>query len=148
MLTEICDYLKNWFDDNQPKYIGSITITDGIINYPGMSILPGQYFRIIGSVFNDGVWKFGTDTLVDESFSGAVWPMSIPKDLVSLAEEIREWNDTNGKATSQNMSPFTSESFGGYSYTKSNGGQTPGDIASGNTWNAAFKNRLIRWKRI
>ena len=55
MLTEICEYLRNWFCDDSEIIVGTITIGDGEITVPYGAIQPGQYVRIVGSVFNDGV---------------------------------------------------------------------------------------------
>lgn len=149
MLTEICQYLKNWFNrkpngDEYPKEYGTFTIENGIID---SSILAnGQYYRIIGSLFNDGVHKYGdtTDSLVDEVFEGAVWSMGVPPELVVKAEEIEAWKAKYG-ADSAAMSPFQSESFGGYSYTKE-GSAT--ESAAG-TWQSKFGDDLRKiWGKI
>ena len=46
-----------------------------------------------------------------------------------------------------NMSPFSSESFGGYSYSKAQGyaGEGGGML---NTWQAIFASRLAPWRKI
>ena len=56
MLTELCQELRNWFDRDLPKWYGEITISDGQIQ--DVDLQSGQYFRVIGSLFNDGVHKF------------------------------------------------------------------------------------------
>lgn len=76
MLTELCQYLKNWFELDQIS--GKVTITDNTITvvsdgllYDGdaPTILTGQYVRIIGSVFNDGVVQYGVDELTNENLT-------------------------------------------------------------------------------
>ena len=126
MLTEICQYLHNWFNrkldgTDYPKYTGDFIIADGVINVDELA--DGQYFRIIGSLFNDGVHKFGdsADVLRDETFTGAVWSMGVPPEIVKLADEMTAWMAKYGGLDSPNMSPFASESFGGYSYSKQQG---------------------------
>lgn len=148
MLTEICDYLKNWFDSDQPKYYGTFTIENGAIVWESNDEpQTGQYYRIIGSVFNDGVWKYGTDTLTDEEpFDGAVWLMAVPKDLISLAKDISDWLTKYGGVDSASMSPYQSESFGGYSYSK--GGSSEESGTSSGSWQSVFASRLRRWKKI
>ena len=143
ILTEICKVLKNWFikSDND-IYFDKFTIRDNTVS-PVLDFLQvGQYYRIVGSVFNDGVHTFGdeSDTLIDETFDGAVWAMYVPKDVLDLDAEITAWVDKNRDALA---SPYTSESFGGYSYTKAT-------TANGSTygWQDAFKSRLNRWRKI
>lgn len=150
MISEVCLYLKNWFDWNQPKYRGSFKIVDGQISFDGgdMGIATGQYFRIIGSVFNDGVYKFGSEDLVDEEFVGAVWLMAVPRDFLLVLKDIADWQTKYGGVDSQNMSPYNSESFGGYSYSKSSGGSSGVSGSSVATWQSVFRDRLWRYKKI
>lgn len=147
MLTEICNYLKNWFDYDQPKFEGDFKIENGVISFNGgdMGILQGQYFRIIGSVLNDGVYTL-EDTLDDESFTGCVQLMAVPKDVRAIAAEIQEWQTKYGGVNSQNMSPYNSESFGGYSYSKGSGSNT--SVSSVPTWQSLYADRLARYKKI
>lgn len=146
MLDQICGYLKNWFEKD--KYIGDITIQDNII-LPTMPIQNGQYIRIVGSVFNDGIYQIPLAegvNLTDESFHGAVWLLAIPKEVLDLAKDIEAWQSKYGGVDSQAMSPFNSESFGGYSYSKSSGSSANG-IVNG-TWQSAFSERLARWRKV
>lgn len=153
MLTDICAYLRNWFDRDQPKFVGQFAVEDGaIFSYDDedMGIQLGQYYRVIGSVFNDGVWQYGTDNLKDEAaFDGAVWLMAVPSGLIDLMGEIKNWQEKYGGVDSSAMSPFTSESFAGYSYTKAKGG-TSSDSSSATPagWQDVFSARLARWKKI
>ena len=83
MLSEICAYLRNWFDKNQPKTFGEIVIENGSLS-TDCQLKPNQYFRIIGSTFNNGVYKNDSNlTLTDEVFNGAVWAMACPPDFIS-----------------------------------------------------------------
>lgn len=143
MLTELCQELRNWFE--RDKYIGAFTIENGQISMPDGSIQSGQYFRIIGSVFNDGVHKYGENILVDEIFKGAVWTMAVPPAVVDLSERIRQWIDKYGDLVS---SPYSSESFGGYSYVKAGSGRGNGDSSAGLTWQDTFANELNKWRKI
>ena len=112
--------------------------------------MDGQYYRICGSVFNDGVHKYGdeSDSLVDESFDGAVWAMAVPPAVIALDADITAWQEKYGGAESEAMSPFTSESFGGYSYSKSSRSGTSGDDAGAGSWQSAFAGRLNMWRKI
>ena len=138
MLTELCAELRNYFEVLNGRHFGTFTISGGSIA-PLDFLQEGQYFRIVGSVFNDGVHQYPVPDLKDEVFNGAVWAMAVPPGLISLAEEIEEYNNSDaGKP-----SPFTAESFGGYSYTKATdaNGAPIG-------WQKAFASRLNKWRKL
>ena len=146
MLDQICGYLKNWFEKD--KYVGDITIQDNII-LPTLPIQDGQYIRIVGSVFNDGIYQMPLASgvnLKNEAFHGGVWLLAIPKEVIDLDREIEAWQAKYGGVDSQAMSPFNSESFGGYSYSKSSGASADGSTSG--TWQGAFGARLSRWRKI
>lgn len=152
MLNEICAFLKNYFTVNDdhvelPSWSGTFTVSDGQLDLDG-KILNGQYFRIQNSIFNDGVHQYPATDLTDETFTGKIQAMAIPKDLIAIAGEISAWMEKYGGADSTANSPFNSESFGGYSYSKSAGGAT--SVSSGNTpaWAGTFGGRLARWRKI
>ena len=84
MLEELMRECRNWFKVPDGAYSGTFTIKDGSIALPFLAV--GQYFRIIGSVFNDGVYQYGADSLTDETFNGVVWALSVPAAFVSLAD--------------------------------------------------------------
>lgn len=138
MLEEILRYLNNYFVTD--IYQGEFTIEDGALE---LSFLQdGQYFRIVGSVFNDGVYQYGTEyTLKNETFTGAVWALAVPPAVIELSKEIATWND---KYSDMISSPYSSESFGGYSYSK--GGSGVGDDENG--WRATFKARLAPYRKM
>lgn len=150
MLYEICLELNNFFNKSQPTFIGDFQISNGKITHAGFlsEIKENQYFRIVGSVFNDGIYKYEeTLTLIDEEFHGALWLMAVPKEFLSLVDEIEAWQTVNGQANSQAMSPFQSESFGGYSYTKASGSSSnSGSIVP--TWQSQYASRLNKYRRI
>lgn len=146
MLSELCRELKNWFDRGQPHIYGLFKITDGKIIDDSFTevIKTNQYFRIIGSVFNDGVYKYTDElTLIDETFAGAIWPMAVPKEVIDLSDEIDQWLSTYGSTIN---SPYQSESFGGYSYTKASGGS--GEGSNGLSWQSVFASKLNMWRKI
>lgn len=145
MLTQICQYLRNWFE--RDKYTGDFIITSGSLSYAdgsALPLIPGQYYRVIGSIMNDGVHKVGEDSLIDESFSGSVWSMAVPADIVELADDIDEWVNANASAIN---SPYQSESFGGYSYSLRSGANVAGQ-ATGVSWQSQFESRLAPWRKI
>jgi hypothetical protein len=141
MLTEICQHLKNWFE--RDKYFGKFTISNGQLDNT-IGLLDGQYFRVIGSVFNDGVHKYPSDELTDEVFEGAIWAMAVPPAVIDLSTKIQSWMDNYGDTVN---TPYSSESFGGYSYTKAGSGS--GNSSSSNpTWQSTFANELAKWRKI
>lgn len=149
MLNEICAEIKNYFTYEGDKHFGNWTITDGMIA-PSFDI-PTDYIRIVGSHKNDGVHKRGENgfDLIDENeFHGAIWVMSPPADFLALVDEIAAWQAKNGTIDSAAMSPFQSESFGGYSYSKSNGGSADGVGSTSITWANAYASRLNQYRRI
>lgn len=146
MLSELCQELKNWFDRGQPRLYGAFEISEGkIVDSDFTDVIKNnQYFRIIGSVFNDGVYKYTNDlVLEDELFVGSIWLMAVPKEVVALSDEIDAWIDKYGESVS---SPYQSESFGGYSYTKASG--SSGNGSSGISWQSAFSSKLNMWRKI
>jgi hypothetical protein len=157
MLTELCGYLKNWFVDKQ--CYGNFKIVNGVISYADGTELPlqdGQYFRIVtGSIYNLGViTSFQGDSntatespdLKDEEFTGCVWTMAVPQDVIALANDIKAWRDKYEGVDSPMMSPYNSESFGGYSYSKSSGSTADG--SNGSSWQSVFANRLTRYRKV
>ena len=150
MLDEICRELNNWFDrksdGSDDRYFGTFGIADGEIDLSETNIQTGQFFRIVGSVFNDGVHQYPAIDLTDETFDGAVWLMAVPSEIISLAEEIGAWMDKYSSADSPAMSPYQSESFGGYSYTKASNSTANGSSAI--TWQSQFADRLNKWRKL
>ena len=149
ILTEICQELRNWFDRGLGKYDGVISVSEGALSIGGgtPSLQNGQYYRLVGTVFNDGVHRWGDSDLADESpVEASLWEMRVPPDVVSLAEEIGEWQEKYGKVGSENMSPYSGESFAGYSYSKASSSVSGGGSAV--DWRSAFASRLNRWRKI
>ena len=152
MISEICQEIRNWFE--REKYRGNFSIVDGKLTDEHGQQLPladGQYIRIMGSVFNDGVYKFSPTSSyipVDEIFNGEVWAMAVPPQVIALVQDIEAWQAKYGGVDSVNMSPYNSESFGGYSYSKSGGGSADGSNPGTGTWQSAFKKQLNQWRKI
>lgn len=144
MLTEICAEIRNYFCKDEDKIFGDFAVSGGVLT-PSVGLAENQYYRIVGSVFNDGVHAH-TDVLTDEgTFSGAVWKMRVPEAFLSLVACIEDWQSKNGSADSPAMSPYSSESFGGYSYAKSDVIATSDGI--GASWRSAFASRLNAYRR-
>lgn len=132
MLETVLMYLNNWFV--MGRYDDTYTIEDGKLTLP--FLVNGQYFRIVGSLFNDGVYRYPAD-LTNETFDGSVWALALPKALLSTVDEITAWQAKNGDS-----GPYTSESFGGYSYSKATNSK---GVAVG--WRDVFAAQLAPWKK-
>ena len=147
MLSEVCAYLRNYFDNGQPHTFGEIEIRNGALFTP-CNLKAGQYFRIIGSTFNDGVYQFPTTALrVDETFNGAVWGMAVPPDLIDLITEMEAWKADKANAYALN-SPYQSESKADYSYTLKSGADGSGKNSGASALINQFAGRLSRWKKL
>ena len=139
MLEQVLMNIRNWFPVKGGIHSGAFTIEDGGITLPFLA--NGQYFRICGSVFNDGLHQYPEDDLVDETFNGTIWALAIPKAVIELADEIQKWQEKNGEAAS---GIYQSESFGGYSYSKATDSASGGAV----TWQSVFKRQLSAWRKI
>lgn len=144
MLTEFFQYLRNWFYGNEPRFDGEFTVIDGQLNIADQ-IKSGQYYRIFGSTLNDGVYLHDDETLLTETFKGTVRLMAVPPEVSGIIGEINAWIAKYGGTDSEAMSPFQSESFGGYSYSKGSSGNGSG---SGVSWQSVFGSRLNLWKKV
>lgn len=139
-ITDFCAEVHNWFD--LKRSFGKFVIKDGKLVIDDM--LEGQYFRIIGSVFNDGVYQYPVDGLSDETFDGAIWYMAVPPQVLSLITEMNDWASNNASILD---SPYSSESFGGYSYTKSSGSNANGGDGTITVF-SHFSDKLKRWRKV
>ena len=151
MLSEICDFIHNYFVKNTIS--GTFSISNGNIDVEGL--LEGQRFRIYGSAMNDGVYTYHSTgimndddnkdaELADESFTGYIGYMAVPRALFQIADSISDWiklKEENGVS-----GIYTSESFGGYSYTLNNGVDAHG--YSQNDWRSVFGSSLNAWRKI
>lgn len=150
-LTDLCAELNNYFcDEDEDAVRGKFEISSGTIS-PAVSLLTDQYYRISGSVFNDGVHINDGTSLKDEpEFCGTVFKMRIPLQVIRLADEIAAWRDKNESVDSANMSPFQSESFGIYSYSKGSSGQSKngGAGATAVRWQNQFAAELNKYRRL
>ncbi len=135
MLEQVLSYLNNWFVTD--IVAGAYTIEDGKIE---LSFLQnGQYFRIVGSVFNDGLHCYDDEMeLKDESFEGAVWALAVPNMILDISKEIEQWQAKYGESAN---SPYTSESFGGYSYSKGSGSEEA-------SWQSKFSAVLAPYRKL
>ena len=98
MLEQVLMNIRNWFPVKGGIHSGTFTIKDGGITLPFLA--NGQYFRICGSVFNDGLHQYNVLDLTDETFTGTIWALAIPQPIIELANEIKEWQVKNSDALS------------------------------------------------
>ena len=153
MLNELCTECRNYFlrDYTNPSnciHEGTYTIKDGMIQALPF-LRAGQYYRIVGSALNDGVHKYGGTwqqydppaAMLDETFTGCIWEMCIPQDVIKLASDIKQWVLDNAEAIN---SPYQSETTPVYSYTKAiaNTGRLSTD------WRQHFEGRLKPYRRV
>lgn len=133
MLEEILAHINNYFVVSKQK--GGYEISNGTISLPFLET--NQYFRIVGSLFNDGVYKYPVSDLTDESFTGEVRAMAVPPAVIALASEITVWAEKNQPTA------YTSESFGGYAYSKAT---NENGVAA--QWQDVFAKQLNRWRKL
>lgn len=134
MLENVLAYLHNYFVARVlPEQ--EWTIADGTMDIP--DALSGQYVRIIGSVLNDGVYQYPLTGLTDETFIGTVQLLSIQKTVLALVQEIEAWAEKNQPTA------YTSESFGGYSYSKATNAD---GVAAG--WQDVFRAQLAPYRKM
>lgn len=151
MLSEVCDFVHNYFEHE--VHHGTFTIADGNIDLTGL-VKSGQRFRIVGSAMNDGIYTYHAngvynddnntiELLVDETFVGTIVAMAVPKAFQKIVQAISEWQEANKTIIE---SPYTSESFGGYSYTKAVGsGSNAGGVLG---WRDIFRTKLNAYRKI
>ena len=135
MLAKLLAELNNWFIVPDGIHHDIFTVEGGALALPFLQ--DGQYFRVLGSVFNDGLYQYPFADLTDETFEGTVWALAVPKAVVELSDSIAAWQEQNGS-----HGPYTSESFDGYSYTKAT-------TSKGKplTWHEAFASDMKEWRK-
>ena len=145
MLEEVLRYINNRFDTVGGKTVavsGRYEVSGGTVQLDFLA--DGQYYWIEGSRLNDGLHLYPSDDLRDETFDGRVIPLYVPRAVESIASEIAEWTEANSRVLS---SPYQSESFGGYSYSKASGGAQGNEVPSA-AWQLQFGARLRPWRKI
>lgn len=137
MLEEVLRSLNNWFERDYAT--GVFEIAGGSIGLPEGWLLDGQYFRIEGSVFNDGLHQWPAVDLRDETFTGKIAALSVPKAVTELAARIEEWQAKYGKAAE---SPYQSQAAQGVSITTKQG------VSGEYGWRDAFRAEMNRWRKL
>jgi hypothetical protein len=138
-LYELLVYLRNFFPGEKWQFFGE-DITEKRLLLPGLE--NGDYYLIEGSRRNNGIHVYGNSDLRSETYSGIVTELCIPTELLILLDEINVWQEKHAEAL---QSPYQSESFGGYSYTKASESGGTGESMS---WKTVFAPRLRMWRKI
>jgi len=143
MLEEILAFIHNYFIKEIHR--GTFKISDRQLLCDFLQ--DGQYFRIRGSIFNDGVYQFPVSDLADETFTGEIWAMAVPSAVIALVGEIENWQ---AQYKAEMLKPYSSESISGvYSYTKSSSGKSGNKTGSAMvTWRDVFAARLNKWRKL
>jgi hypothetical protein len=117
-LTALLDILNNRFEREYQD--GTFTIADNAVSKVNLTCPIGSYVAIEGSVLNDGVYKvsyltdgsLGLDaTLGTEVFTGTVISLSVPKEVVSLCDDITSYEKKNNQGITSESIPNYSVSF-------------------------------------
>lgn len=154
MLETILNYIHNHFPIQGAEHYGAFQIVSGTLNADFLK--NGQYYLITGSIFNDGLHRFGYDgkvyvssdendvhpnmpELQDESFVGRIIPLAIPREIIKLSAEIKAWRANNPETDK------VSESFGGYSYSRAQ--TTQNGTSSVGGWQAVYGRQLNKWRK-
>lgn len=161
----LCAATHNYHETD--RVIDDYAIENGNISLP--FLVAGQFFRIVGSKFNDGVYIYSEDYI----FRDATWDdvLKDNRDWNSITEE--EWGELKhvelideefhggvwpmrmprafltlakeieeyNSSEAAKASPYISESISGhYSYTKANNHD--------NAWESVFSVKLKRWRKV
>ena len=136
MLATVLNHLNNYFVVKGGIHYGGYTIENHTISLDFLQ--DGQYFRIVGSIFNDGIYQYPVIDLNDEEFQGEIWAMAVPKELLDLVTEISEW------LKKYPVTGYISEKFGNYSYSQRTNFRSNAAIS----WQDVFSVRLNRWRKV
>lgn len=152
MLEKLCAHVHNYFTGS--AHPGTYTITGGALAVDFLK--EGQRFHIVGSDLNDGVYTWHAAgiknddddeaaQLQDETFSGSILPMAVPREFILLASEVAAWVQEYG---SKVLSPYQSENvIGVYSYTKASGSGSGDGGSASPTWESVFASRLHPYRK-
>jgi hypothetical protein len=147
ILEQVLSHIHNWFDHGQIGLSGC-AISEGRLP-ASISIPEGAWYRIQGSLFNDGLHKHPADDLTDETFDGTITVCAVPKALLEVVDEIEEWVDLNKAARQRALeSPYASESFDGYSYSIRSDLTAQNGSGGLTGWQAEFASRLNAWRKV
>jgi hypothetical protein len=146
VLEQVLTHIHNFFVYDE-QYV-RCEVTDGSLP-ASISIPDGAWYRIQGSLLNDGLHRHPAEDLIDETFDGTITVCAIPRALLDVVEEIEEWQAAYKSARQKALgSPYQSESFDGYSYNLRSD-LAPSSASGGLTgWQAEFAGRLSAWRKM
>lgn len=152
ILEQVLCHIHNWFERERTE-VADCEIENGSLPASiTSSMMVNQWYRIEGSYLNDGLHKHPADDLTDETFSGSITKLAIPRPLLYIVQEIEDWLELGKDAREKALaSPYQSESFDGYSYSLR--GDLLSNSASGGStgltgWQAEFASRLNPWRKM
>ena len=92
MLEQVLGEIHNWVV--REVIPGEFEVAGGQLRMPeGRALQDGQYLRVVGSVFADGLHQWPVEGLPhDERFEGEVWALAVPQEVVDLAGVIDDWD--------------------------------------------------------
>ena len=145
LLEDVLSHIHNWFVRDTITVRGCEIDGGALPSSVTADLLTGQWYRIRGSVLNDGLHLNPDTQLADETFDGYIDSLAIPRPLLRVVEDIATWQTAYGSASD---GPYASESFEGYSYTLKS--DTGANSASGSLsgWRLAYRDRLNPWRKI
>lgn len=146
LLEEVLSHIHNWFVRDASMF-SDVEIVDGELTDDALEYVSGkEFYKIDGSYLNDGLHHVGDADLSDETADLVkVSLLAIPKPLLSIVDEIDEWEKKYGEVAS---GPYFSEEFGPYKYQIrgfSSYGVSGSPLAG---WRLAFANRLNPWRKM
>jgi len=147
VLEQVLNHIHNWFVYDE---IGvSHCAVEGGSLPASVSIPEGAWYRIQGSLLNDGLHQHPAADLMDETFDGTITVCAIPNALLSVVEEIEDWQLHYSEARRKALSsPYSSESFDGYSYTAKDFSGASSASGGLTGWQAAFASQLNPWRKM
>lgn len=149
ILEQVLYHIHNWFERKEIA-VSDCQIVDGSLPASVSSeLFDGVWYRIQGSYLNDGLHRLGEYDLNDETFSGTVTMLAVPKALLNLVDEIAEWVDDSRDADREaRRSKYRSESFDGYSYSNKEDSRANKSSGGLTGWQAAFAGDLNPWRKM
>lgn len=136
-LFDFCKETNNWFTWRE-----DMLHDQSLADIFDAGLADGQYFRIVGSTFNDGVYQYDpiSFSFKQEDTLFSIWKMKVPSQVIALLDEINEWETKYEKTLS---GPYASESFNGYSRSIRTGSD-----GSNWTWKNQFETQLNGWRKV
>lgn len=142
-MEEILRQINNYFYSF--KETGNFKIVESSIVGLKAPYRTGQFIKVQGSLFNDGIYKVDSadsnlriQGLIDEEFEGVIYSMNVPRAIEELEVKIKEFKSKDVKTN------IVSESIpGGYSYSKATG---KAGVPAG--WQSVFAEDLRPYKKM